>query len=91
MRGKKYVKLSPSFQMVTVDGKQYLTSTVRGFSGQMACNETAAFLIGLLRRRTTEDKLIRKMCRTFDAPQDEIASDVADILQMLRRIGALEE
>lgn len=91
MSGKKYVKLSPSFQMVKVDGKQYLTSAVRGFSAQIVCNETAAFLIGLLRRRTTEDKLIRKMCRTFDAPHDEIASDVADILQMLRRIGALEE
>ena len=91
MIGKQYLKLTPGFQLVSVDGRQYLSSSVCGFSGQIACNETAAFIIDKLRRRTTQDKIVRVMCRTFDAPQEEIESDVADVLQMLRRIGALEE
>ena len=91
MRGKAYLKLSSQFQTVTVDGKQYLTSGVRGFNGQIACNERAAFIVDKLRHRTTQDKIVRALHRTFDAPQSEIEADVAEVLAMLRRIGALEE
>lgn len=85
------MKLSRNFQTVTVDGKQYLTSSARGFSGQIACNETAAFILGKLRRRTTREKIVRAVCRAFDAPQSEVEPDVEEVLQKLRRIGALEE
>ena len=91
MKGRVRLKLSNGFQTVTVDGKQYLTSSQRGFSGQIACNETAAFILKKLKHSTSQEKIVRAMCRTFDAPQSAIETDVADMLQMLRRIGALEE
>ncbi len=77
--------------MVEVDGKRYLTSTVRGFDGQIVCNETASFVLQKLRRRTTEKAIVKAMRRAFDAPEDEIEADVRELLRSLRRIGALEE
>lgn len=91
MKGAFLLKLSPQFLTVEVDGKRYLTSAVRGFDGQIVCNETASFILQKLRRRTTEKAIVKAMCRAFDAPVDAVESDVRETLQMLRRIGALEE
>lgn len=91
MKGRIRLKLASGFQTVEVDGKRYLTSGVRGFSGQIVCNETSSFILKKLSRETTPEKIVRAMCRRFDAPRDQIASDVEDVLQTLRRIGALEE
>ena len=91
MKGAFYLKLSSDFQTVEVDGKRYLTSAVRGFDAQIACNETASFILQKLRHRTSEKAIVRSLRRRFDAPADEIESDVRELLQSLRRIGALEE
>ena len=85
------LKLCPGFQTVEVDGKRYLTSAVRGFDGQIACNETASFVLNKLRHHTSEKAIIRSMRRAFDAPAEQIESDVRELLESLRRIGALEE
>ena len=84
------MKLAKEFQIVTVDGREYLTSSVRGFNGQAACNETASFIIRKLKREISRDKLIRAMCRKFDASEETIAKDVDDVLETLRQMGALE-
>ena len=85
------MKLNADFQTIEVDGKRYLTSAVRGFDGQIACNETASFVIGKLRHRTSEKAIVRAVCHAFDAPVDTVEADVRELLQMLRRIGALDE
>ena len=85
------MKLSSDFQTIEVDGKRYLTSSVRGFDGQIACNETASFVLKKLRRRTSEKAIVKAVSRAFDAPADQVESDVRELLQTLRRIGALEE
>jgi len=85
------LKLSSDFQTIEVDGKRYLTSAVRGFDAQIACNETASFVLRKLRHRTSEKAIVKAMSRAFDAPAEEIRSDVHDLLEQLRRIGALKE
>ena len=85
------LKLCPGFQTIEVDGKRYLTSAVRGFDGQIVCNETASFVLQKLKRRTSEKAIVKAMCRSFDAPSDRIEADVHELLQKLRQIGALEE
>lgn len=91
MKGEFSLKLSSDFQTVEVDGKRYLTSAVRGFNGQIACNETASYILKKLRRSTSEKAIVKAVCRTFDAPADEVSHDVRELLESLRRIGALEE
>ena len=85
------MKLSSGFQTIEVDGKRYLTSAVRGFEGQIVCNETASFVLQKLKHKTSERAIVKAMRRAYDAPADEIEADVRDVLQTLRRIGALEE
>ena len=91
MKGRIRLKLASGFQTVEVDGKRYLTSGVRGFSGQIVCNETSSFILKKLAHDTTAEKIVRSMCRRFDAPREQIEADVEDVLQTLRRIGALQE
>lgn len=85
------MKLCRDFQTIEIDGKRYLTSAVRGFDGQIACNETASFVLKKLRRRTSEKAIVKAMCREFDASAETIERDVRDLLEKLRQIGALEE
>ncbi len=85
------MKLSSDFQTVEIDGKRYLTSAVRGFEGQIACNETASFILQKLRRRTSEKAIVKAVCRAFDAPASQVEPDVREVLDSLRRIGALNE
>lgn len=86
-----FLKLSSDFQTIEVDGKRYLTSAVRGFDGQIACNESASFVLKKLRHRTSERAIVKAMCREFDAPAETVEADVRDLLQKLRQIGALKE
>ena len=48
-------------------------------------------MLGKLRHRTSEKAIVKAMSRAFDAPDEEIRSDVHDLLEQLRRIGALKE
>jgi hypothetical protein len=54
-------------------------------------NKTAAFIVNLLKEETTEGQIIDAMYERFDAPKEEIAADVREILTTLRNIHALEE
>lgn len=85
------MKLCSDFQTIEVDGRRYLTSTVRGMNCQIVCNETASFVLNKLRHRTSEKAIVKAMSRAFDAPVEQIGTDVHDLLQRLREIGALEE
>ena len=85
------LKLRANFQTIEVDGKRYLTSAVRGFDGQIVCNETASFVLKKLRHRTNEKAIVKAMCRAFDAPVETVEADVRELLSVLRQIGALEE
>lgn len=62
-----------------------------GFSGLVRGNRTLGAILALLREDTTEQEIVVRMKRRFDAPEDEIARDVTRALRELRSIGALEE
>ena len=44
-----------------------------------------------LKEETTEEAIVDKMAAKYDAPREEIAADVKEILDTLRKINALEE
>jgi hypothetical protein len=61
------------------------------FSGIVRSNKTAAFIVDCLKEETTEEQIVNAMCAKYDAPREEIAADVKEILDTLRKINALEE
>ena len=61
------------------------------FSGVIRSNETAAFMIDLLREETTKERIIDAMWEKYDTSREQIAADVEEVLSILRGIQALDE
>lgn len=87
------MKLNPDFVTHTVDGEQIMVSVggEKSFHGMVRSNRTAAIIIDLLHEEISFDQIVEKLKAQFDAPEDQIASDVKGILEKLRSIGALDE
>ena len=86
------MKLRTDFVTQDIDGVQFLIPLGgEAFSGIVRSNETAAFLIDLLREETTEAALTDAMAAEYDAPRERLAADVARVLDTLRSLNALEE
>ncbi len=86
------MRLKPNFITQDIDGTQFLIPIGgEAFSGVVRSNEPAAFLVDLLKEETTETALVDAMCAEYDAPREVLAADVAEVLNKLRGIGALEE
>ena len=86
------MKLKPEFVTRDVDDTQFLIALGGdAFNGLVRSNRTAAFIVNQLKTDTTEAAIVDAMCTRYDAPRDVIAADVANILNTLRRIRALDE
>ena len=86
------MKLKSDFITQNIDNTQFLVPIgAEAFRGIVRSNKTAAFIVDCLKEETTADAIVDKMCAEYDAPRDTVASDVAEILDTLRKINALEE
>lgn len=86
------MKLKQELTTHEIDGTQFLVPLGKEtFNGIVRSNKTAAFIVDCLKDETSEDKIVDAMCARYNAPREEIASDVREILDTLRRINALEE
>ena len=86
------MKLKADFITQDIDGTQFLVPVgAENFNGIVKSNETAAFIVDCLKEEISFDAIVDKMCEKYDAPRDVIASDVTEILSVLRKINAIEE
>ena len=87
------MKLNPKFLTHETRGEHYMISTSgTRFSGIVKNNETAAFIVECLKSDTTENQIVDKLLSEYSgADRATVQKDVADILNKLRSIGALEE
>ena len=86
------MKLKEDFITQNIDGTQFLVAVGgEAFSGIVRSNETAAFIVDCLKKETTESAIVDAMAARYDAPRETIAADVAEIINTLRGIHALEE
>lgn len=86
------MKLSDAF-LTHDDGDQKLlvsTGTSK-FSGLVRSNQTAGFIIECLKTETTEDEIVEKMLKKWDAPDEIIRCDVQKIVKQLKDIGAIDD
>ena len=61
------------------------------FAGLIRNNKTAAFIVECLKEETTEEKIVEAMFEKYDAPKDVLAKDVSEVIEKLRKVGALDE
>ena len=86
------MKLKNTFMTQDVDGTQFLIPLGEGdFSGIARSNETAAFIVNLLKQEITRDAVVDAVCAEYDAPREVIAADVDKVLETLRGISAIED
>lgn len=59
--------------------------------GFARCNETSAFIVNCLKTETTESEIVDKLEETYEGEREVFASNVSEIIEKLRSIGALIE
>jgi hypothetical protein len=87
------MKLNPKFLTHATNGEHYIISTSdTKFKGIVKNNETAAFIVESLKTDTTESIIVDKLLSEYKNVERSIVEhDVADIINKLRSIGAIEE
>ncbi len=87
------MKLNRNFVTHTVDGEQIMIAVGNEaqFHGMVRSNKTAAMIIDLLKQETSLEQIVDALSMHFNASKEQIASDVSNILDQLRSIGALDE
>lgn len=92
LRKRGRMKLKDEFIIQDIDDTQFMVSVgVKGFTGLMRNNETAAFIVNCLKKETTEEAIINALWQTYDAPMEMISADVRGVLDTLWEIHALAE
>ena len=85
------MKLKDTYITHESDGEQILLDTSSSFAGLIRSNKTAAFIVECLKEETTQEKIVEAMFEKYDAPKDVLAKDVSDVIEKLRKVGALDE
>jgi len=86
------MKLKNTFITHLSDGEQILLDAGGAvFSGLVRSNATAAFIVDCLKKTTTAESIVDRMCEKYDAPREVIKKDVEGIINKLRSIGAIDE
>ena len=80
------MKLKDTYITHDSDGEQILLDTSSSFAGLIRNNKTAAFIVECLKEDTTQEKIVEAMFEKYDAPKD-----VSDVIEKLRKVGALDE
>ena len=85
------MKLKDTYITHDSDGEQILLDTSSSFAGLIRSNKTAAFIVECLKEETTQEKIVEAMFEKYHAPKAVLAKDVSDVIEKLRKVGALEE
>ncbi len=86
------MKLNKDFVTHMSNGKQVLVCVDRNkFSGMVRSNETAAFIIDLLKNEVSEEEIIETMLKEYSVDRETVEKDVTKVLETLRGINALDE
>lgn len=85
------MKIKDSFIISEIADKTLLVPTDGAFCGVVHINDTAKFIIECLQEETTKESVIEKLANEYDAKRDELEDALESTLEVLKKIGALEE
>lgn len=84
------MKLKEGFVTQEIGGRQVMVA-VNGeaFNGMVRSNETAGYIVSLLKNDTTKEEIVKTMLKEFDATEEQVSKDVDMVITKLREIGAI--
>ena len=87
------MKLKKEFLTHKTMGEHFIVPTSAAeFKGIVQNNETAAFIVELLKSDITENEIVDRILVSYsDADRQTVTEDVTDILNKLRSIDALAD
>lgn len=88
------MKLRSSVYITEVEGEYVAVATgkaAQSFSGMVRMNQTAAFVVELLQKRTNKERLIKAFQERFGVDDPTARRNVTGILGKLRETNWLEE
>lgn len=65
--------------------------SAKAFSGLLRANKVAGEIIEYLREDITEEDIVSRILESYDSDENTVRSDVREILETLRSLGAIEE
>lgn len=87
------MKLKKDFITHDVDNEQIMVSASTdkdAFHGMVKSNETAKFIINLLKEDITFEDLLTKFLDEYDATEDQAKGAIQYVINELNKINALE-
>ena len=88
------MKLKKTFVTHTVAGSQIMVpvgESAKNLRGFVRSNETAAFIVDLLKKDTSIDEMVSAVCGEYDADLQQAEAAVQYVIDQLRKLNALEE
>lgn len=88
------MRLLPNVFISEVEGNFVAVATgkaAQSFSGMVQMNRTAAYIVGLLHKRTTEERMIESLMAEYAIDEPTARRNVEGVLSQLRTAGWLEE
>lgn len=86
------MKLKSEYVTYPVDDKEIMVGTGTGsFKGIVKMNAAAADIISCLKEETDRETVIQKMLDIYEAKREVLEKDVDHVIEVLRKIGALDE
>ena len=86
------MRLRQGFITQDFHGQQLMVAAgpaAKVFHGIVRSNETAAFIVDLLKEETTRDGIVEAILREYDVDRASAERDVDGILEQLQKIGAI--
>ncbi len=62
----------------------------KNYRGVMSLNESAKDMMEFLREDITEEELVQKMLKEYEAPEEQVRKDVAEFIQKLKDADVLD-
>jgi len=88
------MKLKKGFCTQTISDGQVMVPTAEAetdFRGIVRSNETAAFVVDMLKNETTKDEILNALKQEYEGDERKMEQDLLSVLDKLKSINAIEE
>lgn len=85
------MKLKETFITHEIGGQMHLIDASGEFNGVGKCNDTTAFILGILKNDVSADEITDALHEKYGVSNDILRADLNELLDKLRSVNALDE